>query len=446
MTDQTADASEFARRVLDTLALRTSCREFDGSEIDRETLTEIVRDGMEAPSSKNQQNWHFIVITDREMLKTCEKIAGGNPHFADCSALIYLCFQKGWTHGNFSIVQSVAGACYHMIVSAQLRGFATIWNAGIGSHEKLHPLLGLPRTFELQGALAIGRARVRDPLPKAPRRPVEEVLSFGSFERPAHTIYPARPAERYPYFEITNETNPFAVWDPTAWTWDQLADTRGYSVWSKSPTAGVYQSRRHGASQEAEHSLLPDGARTVAEIMPWSGTSTVRLLSRLHPDARLHVDDLSPHNLLFMKERLASEGLDPAAVDFHLMPGGHLPHGDASMDLVVMPMVLEHAAEPLLLLDEVARVLRPGGHLVLSARNRDSAYGRYWEDVESRGQIPSQGPFTPFAASDVRSMVAARFTIEHETGIGRSEGGDAEMLSGEELMAGRLYAARARKA
>ena len=47
------------------------------------------------------------------------------------------CFQKGWTHGNFSIVQSVAGACYHMMLSAHLRGFQCIWNAGIGDHAAL---------------------------------------------------------------------------------------------------------------------------------------------------------------------------------------------------------------------------------------------------------------------------------------------------------------------
>ena len=453
MTDQRADAQsrfthdpEAVRTVLDALAERISCREFDGSEIDPAILTEIIRDGMEAPSSKNQQNWHFIVVSDKEALKRADRIAGGNPHFAECSALIYLCFQKGWTHGNFSIVQSVAAACYHMIVSAQLRGYATIWNAGIGSHDDLHEMLELPRIFELQGALAIGRIKTGVVLPKAPRRPVEEVLSFGTFQRPAHAVYPVKSADRYPYFEIGNENNPFAIWDPTQWSWDQIADTRGYSVWSKSPIAGVYQSRRHGASQEAEHSFLPDGATQVAEVMPWSGTSTAALLPRLSPGARLHVDDLHDHNLLFMRERLTREGLDMDRIAFAAMPEGRLPHADASMDLVVLPQVLEHAKDPDLMLDEAQRVLRPGGHLVLSARNLTSAYGRYWETVESKGQIPSQGPFTPLPAQKVRDMVVARFEIEEDAGIGRTEGGDTERLEGDERFTGRLYALRARRA
>ena len=98
------------RVTLDRLAERYSCREFDGTEIDRDILAEIVRDGTEAPSSCNQQQWHFIVVTEPELKRRAHDISGGNHHFSECSALIYLCFQKGWTHGNFSIVQSVSAA------------------------------------------------------------------------------------------------------------------------------------------------------------------------------------------------------------------------------------------------------------------------------------------------------------------------------------------------
>jgi len=104
------------------MAQRHSCRDFDGSEIGIEVLEEIVRDGLQAPSSCNQQNWHFIIVTDPGRKRLAHEISGGNHHFSECSALVYLCFQKGWTHGNFSIVQSVAGAAYHMMISAHLRG------------------------------------------------------------------------------------------------------------------------------------------------------------------------------------------------------------------------------------------------------------------------------------------------------------------------------------
>ena len=118
--------------ILARLAQRHSCREFDASEIDASEIGAIIEDGLQAPSSCNHQNWHFVAVTDPVLKKRARAISGGNHHFEFCSVLIYLCFQKGWTHDKFSIVQSVSGACYHMMLSAHLRGYATIWNAGIG--------------------------------------------------------------------------------------------------------------------------------------------------------------------------------------------------------------------------------------------------------------------------------------------------------------------------
>ena len=432
------------RAILDRLALRHSCRDFDGSPIDRDVLAEIVRDGTEAPSSCNQQNWHFVIVTERERLVRAREISGGNHHFAECSALVYLCFQKGWTHGNFSIVQSVAGACYHMMLSAHLRGFQCIWNAGIGDHGQLREMLELPPIFELQGALAIGRARPSAPPMKAPRRPFAEVTSWERFERPAHAVYPAKPAGAYPFFAIRNDDNPFAEWDPALWSWEQLGDFRGLSVWAKSPLAGVYVSRRQGDATAVELGLLPalPAGAQVLEMMPWGGTYTVALRRLLDPGAVLHLAELSPHNLSFIAERLRQEGLADLPIQPALMRGPALPYGDGALDAVVLPQVLEHCPEPGRILDEAARVLRPGGTLVASVRNMDSAYGRLWRDEESRAQVPNQGPFMPLRASDLRRWLGERFRIEDEIGIGRAAAGDAEVLRGVERFGGRLFAAR----
>lgn len=443
---QSHPPADEARLILDRLALRASCRDFDGSQIAPGILEDIVRDGVEAPSSCNQQNWHFVIVADAARKQRARQISGGNHHFAECSALIYLCFQKGWTHGNFSIVQSVAGACYHMMLSSHLRGFQCIWNAGIGDTDALREMLALPQTFDVIGALAIGRAKDNAPKMKAPRRPVDEVFSWERFQRSEASIYPVKEAEAYPFWEIRNDSNPFAEWNPRVWSWDQIADFRGYSVWAKSPLAGVYVSRRQGAALEAEHALLPKlprGAR-VAEIMPWGGTSTTALLATLG-DARLSVAELSVNNLSFIKERLRREGHDLDRITFDLMPGGRLPYGDESLDLVVLPQVLEHMPDPEGVLDEVRRVLAPQGVVVVSTRNASSAYGADWRDHETKAQVPNQGPFTPLAAKDVAQWMAARFMIEDEIGIGEEATGDAARLTDDKRYSGRLYAVRGRR-
>lgn len=441
-------AVEDWRRILGLLAGRRSCRDFDGSPMDREVLADIVRDGMQAPSSCNQQQWHFVIVDDRDMLMTCHDISGGNHHFAECSALIYLCFQKGWTHGNFSVVQSVAGACYHMMLSAHLRGYDTIWNAGIGSNQALADLFGVPPIFEIVGALAIGRARPTAPAMKAPRRPFDEVHSWNGFSRPEKTLYPVKPAEAYPYFEITNANNPFAVWDPRGWSWEKLADFRGYAVWAKSPLAGVYVSRRQGDATAAELDLLPalaPGSKLV-ELMPWGGTYSAELRRRLDPGVDLHLAELSENNLTFVAERLRREGFPTDHIHADLISGASLPYGNASIDAVVLPQVLEQMPEPAKMLDEVRRVLKPAGSVVISVRNLDSDYGDHWSEVESRGCIPNQGPFTPLSAETVSGWMAERFRLEIEQGIGTEISHDATLVTGEKRYGCRLYAGRWRAA
>lgn len=433
--------------ILARLATRASCRAFDGSPIAPETLKAILADGMEAPSSCNQQNWHFIVVTDPARKAEARDIAGGNPHFADCSALIYLCFQKGWTHGNFSVVQSVAGACYHMMLSAHLRGFRCIWNAGTGPSDAVAAFLGLPPTFEVQGALAIGRPLPTAPRMKAPRRPLSEVTSWDRFARPDHAVYPFKPAEAYPYFAIRNDDNPFAEWDPSHWTWDQIADFRGYSVWAKSPLAGVYVSRRDGDALDVTLDMLPalaDGAHVV-EVMPWGGTSTTALLHRLAGTVPLTIAELSRNNLSFIEERLRQEGVWRPGIALAEMQRPALPLEPGSADLVIAPQVLEHMPDPQTHLDTVSAVLRPGGHLVLSVRNMASPYGSHWREVESRAQVPNQGPFTPLDPDRVLAWVRSRFEIEEVIGIGAEATGDAKRLTGDEVRTGRLLAVRARR-
>lgn len=435
-----------AHDLLSSIASRHSCRAFDGSSIDPETLRQIVIDGTEAPSSCNQQQWHFVIVTDRADLARACDIAGGNPHFADCSALIYLCFQKGWAHDNYSVIQSVAAACYQMMISAHLRGFSSIWNAGIGDHAKLHEMLGLPPVFELIGALAIGRARQTAPQIKAPRRNPQTIMSFGRFSRPPETIYPAKPAPAYPYGAISKARNPFAEWNTEAWSWAQLADFRGFSVWAKSPIRGAYVSRRQGEATERELDLLPalSGGAKVVEFLPWGGTTTVALRRRLPPTVLLQVAELSEHNITFIRERLHQEGLGHLSTELLTMPGPSVPLPDHHADVVVFLQSLEHMRDRPAVLAEVKRILKPDGALVVSARNMTSRYGITWKRQESMGQVPLQGPFIPITARALRDLVTSDFRIEQEVGIGLSAGGDAEATTGWSRYRRRLLALRAR--
>ena len=82
---------------------------------------------------------------------------------------------------------------------------------------------------------------------------------------------------------------------------------------------------------------------------------------------------------LFWRDVKLAAGLDPDSPSLtehraQGMPilrgvGEHLPFAGEAFDLVVCLWVLEHVREPLTVLREVARVLRPGGHFVFLTPN-----------------------------------------------------------------------------
>ncbi len=94
------------------------------------------------------------------------------------------------------------------------------------------------------------------------------------------------------------------------------------------------------------------------------GTGTGRLLELLAPrvTAGLGVD-ASRAMLALARARLARPGLTHCAV--RLADMYRLPLPDSGFDLVLLQMVLHHAEDPAAALAEAARVLRPGGRLVV---------------------------------------------------------------------------------
>lgn len=65
--------------------------------------------------------------------------------------------------------------------------------------------------------------------------------------------------------------------------------------------------------------------------------------------------------------------------------GDELPFSEASLDLVLMPHILEFATQPHAILREVERVLMPEGSLIISGFNPHSLWGLHRKMTRSRG-------------------------------------------------------------
>lgn len=71
----------------------------------------------------------------------------------------------------------------------------------------------------------------------------------------------------------------------------------------------------------------------------------------------------------------------------------NLPVASQSIDLLVLPHVLEFSANPHQVLREVERVLMPEGHVIISGFNPWSLWGGWHLMNRSRGEYPWRGKF-----------------------------------------------------
>ncbi|MEU6380345.1 class I SAM-dependent methyltransferase [Streptomyces sp. NPDC046909] len=108
--------------------------------------------------------------------------------------------------------------------------------------------------------------------------------------------------------------------------------------------------------------------QTVLDIGCGDGTAAA-VAAPLLPGHRLVGVDWSQDALRRARTRL------PYAVRGELTGGG-LPFGAESVDAVLFSEVIEHLVDPDSAMDEIRRVLRPGGHLMLSTPNLAAWYNR----------------------------------------------------------------------
>jgi len=112
-------------------------------------------------------------------------------------------------------------------------------------------------------------------------------------------------------------------------------------------------------------------------------------LARQTPHLHITGVDLAAEMLAQAQENAARAGVG-AQVAFRLGDANRLPFDDGSLDLVVSTLSLHHWADPVAVLNEIQRVLAPGGAFLIADLRRDlppPAYLLIW--LVSRFVVPS---------------------------------------------------------
>lgn len=140
--------------------------------------------------------------------------------------------------------------------------------------------------------------------------------------------------------------------------------------WRKNPSACPYGQRfwvqlphpfiTRGRLREA---LRPQPGERVLEVGPGTGYYTLDMAEWVGPDGQVDIFDLQPQMLDHTMRRAQARGLSnitPTQGDAR-----SLPYPDGSFDAAYLVAVLGEVPDQQAAMDELARVLRPGGRLVV---------------------------------------------------------------------------------
>lgn len=170
--------------VIEAIQKRKSVRSYQDKPVSKESIDKLLEAGRLAPSAKNVQPWHFIVITDK---KKREELSKG-------------IFAK-WLH-NAPLVIAACGdteaspkwhkvdtalALENMVLAAVGEGLGTCF---VGSFDEgdTKKLLGIPENLHVVSLLALGYASEKEGVTSKlfrfanrKRRSIEEIVSLNSY-------------------------------------------------------------------------------------------------------------------------------------------------------------------------------------------------------------------------------------------------------------------------
>jgi nitroreductase len=113
--------------VMEAIQTRRSIRKFQQQPVPDVLVKEILAAAMSAPSAGNQQPWHFVAITDPEMLA---KAPGINPYAAmarEAPLGILICADLALEKYPGYWVQDCSAATQNILLAAHGRGLGAVW-------------------------------------------------------------------------------------------------------------------------------------------------------------------------------------------------------------------------------------------------------------------------------------------------------------------------------
>ena len=157
--------------VIETILDRRSIRKYKADPIPQELLQQVLEAAVYAPSARNRQPWHFVVVEGRDRLEALTQVHPYTTMLHQAPCAIVVCgdltvSEQFWT-------ADCAAATQNILLAAKALGLGSCWcgveNTAVSP--KLAQLLALPQEVRPYSLIALGYP---DEEKERPQRPLSE--------------------------------------------------------------------------------------------------------------------------------------------------------------------------------------------------------------------------------------------------------------------------------
>ncbi len=134
--------------IFNTIETRRSIRNYSGEPVEDEVIDQLLKAAMYAPSARNQQPWHFLVIKNKLLLKKIPKFHPYSSMVPLAELAIMVCADLNLEKSKGYWPVDCAAATQNLLLAAHGHGLGAVW---LGVYPREERMNGCRALFELPG-------------------------------------------------------------------------------------------------------------------------------------------------------------------------------------------------------------------------------------------------------------------------------------------------------
>jgi nitroreductase len=167
--------------AIKTIFTRRSIRKYTNKPIPKEIIKELLDAAMHAPTARNIQPWHFVVIDERALL---DRLAIVHPYakmLKEATLAILVCGDKHLQEMDGYIIQDCSAATQNILLAAHANGLGAVWLGMYPREQRMKDiatLLNIPEHIMPVSLISVGYP---DETRQKPDRYREDRIHFNKF-------------------------------------------------------------------------------------------------------------------------------------------------------------------------------------------------------------------------------------------------------------------------